>query len=221
MPIRLNLFAEDQAIEALRRRDPVKRAVLAGVVLVVAILVWSSTLMFKMMAAKSDVSTVDGGINSQTNSYAAIVANEKKLAEDKEKVRSLQVLVTNRFLTGSLLDALQRTVVEHVQVTRLKLNQNYVYTEEVKPKGDDDKRAPKPATVTEKISLVLNATDTSPNGEAATRFQNALSATPYFQQVLGKTNGFRLTSVGAPQANASGQTFTTFTLEAFFPEKTR
>ena len=221
MPIRLNLFAEDQALEALRRRDPVKRAVLAGVVFVVAMLMWSCTLMFKVIVAKAELGTVDGAINSQTNAYGQIVTNEKKLADSKDKLRAIQILATNRFLNGTLLNTLQRTVIENVQVTRLKVTQIYVFTDEVKPKEEDDKRAPKPATVTEKISLTLNATDTSPNGEAANKFQNALTATSYFQRILLKTNGFRLTSIGAPQTDVSGQSFTAFTLEAHLPEKTR
>jgi hypothetical protein len=112
-------------------------------------------------------------------------------------------------------------VVDNVQVTRLKVNQNYTLNEEVKPKDEEDKRPPKPATVTERISFTIDATDTSLNGEGATRFQNALSAGAYFQQTLAKTNAFRLKSIGAPQTDASGQTFTTFTLEASLPEKTR
>jgi hypothetical protein len=221
MPIRLNLFAEDQALEALRRRDPVKRVILAGVVLVAAMLVWSCTLMFKVIVAKSDLGSVDGAINSQTNAYGMIVNNEKRLADSKDKLHAIQVLATNRFLNGSLLDVLQRTVVENVQVTRFKVSQVYVQTDEVKPKDDEDKRPAKPATVTEKISLTINATDTSPNGEGATKFQDALSGTAYFQRLLTKTNSFRLTSIGAPQTDVSGQSLTAFTLEAHLPEKTR
>src|SRR2546421_12062249 len=104
MPIRLNLFAEDQALEASRRRDPVKRVILAGAVLVAVMLAWSSTLMFKAMALKSEIGTIDGSLNSQTNTYAQILSNEKRLADSKEKLRALQILATNRFLNGSLLD---------------------------------------------------------------------------------------------------------------------
>lgn len=205
----------------MRRKDPTKRAILAGLVIVVAMLIWSCTLMFKMVVAKNELSSVDNGIASQTNTYTQIVLSEKKLNEDKEKLRAIHILATNRFLNGNLLNALQRAVVDNVQVKRFKVDQTYIYTEEIKPKDDEDKRAPKPATVTERISIALDATDTSPNGEGATRFQNALSGMPYFEHILAKTNGFRLTSVGAPQTTQSGQTFTTFTLEARLPEKTR
>lgn len=205
----------------MRRRDPTKRAILAGLVLVAAMLICSCTLMFKTVLAKNELNSVVHGIGAQTNAYAQIVLSERKLNDGREKLRAIHMLATNRFLNGNLLNALQRAVVENVKVTRLKVNQTYVYTEEVKPKDDEDKRPAKPATVTEKISIQLDATDTSPNGEATTRFQDGLSAMPYFQHLLAKTNGFRLTSVGAPQTTQSGQTFTTFTLEAILPEKTR
>jgi len=226
MPIRLNLLAEMQAVEDSRRRDPVKRAILVGVVLVAAVLVWSSTLALKQMSARSDLGATDGAINSETNAYNQVVNNEKRLADGKAKLRALQMLATNRFLNGNLLDVLEKNTVENVQVTRLKVTQTYFLTDEVKAKaaGDEDEKratAPKPATVTEKISLSMSATDTSPNGEAATRFQNVLSAAPYFQKILAKTNGFRLTSLGAPQVDPSGRSFTTFTLEANLPDKTR
>jgi hypothetical protein len=221
MPIRLNLFAEDQALEALRRRDPVKRAIIVGVVLVIGMLGWASILMFKTMAAKNEVSIVDGRMKAQTNAYLAIVNSEKKLADTTHKLQALHILATNRFLNGTLMDALQRNVVDNVQVTHLRVNQTYIYHEEVKPKDEEDKRAPKPATVDEKISLALDATDTSMNGEGATHFQNVLAAAPYFQRTLARTNGFRLKSIGAPQVDASGKSFSTFTLEAYLPEKTR
>jgi hypothetical protein len=176
------------------------------------------------MGARGELTTVDGTINSKTNGFAKVTNDQKRLADGKTRLRALEILTTNRFLNGNLLDVLQRSVVDRVQVTRLKVNQTYYLIDEVKPKEDEDggpKKAGKPATVTEKISLSVNATDTSLNGEAATHFQNALSASPYFQKILAKTNGFRLTSIGAPQVDGSGQAFTTFTLEAILPDKTR
>src|SRR6185312_8897983 len=158
----------------------------------------------------------------QTNSYSQVVNNEKRLADGKNRLHALTILATNRFLNGNLLDVLQKNTADNVQVTRLKVTQTYILVDEVKSKSADDEdktpKVTKPATVTEKISLALSATDTSPNGEAATHFQNKLSAATYFQQILAKTNGFRLTSLGAPQIDGSGKSFITFTLEANLPD---
>jgi len=226
MPIRLNLLAEMQAVEESRRKDPVKRAILGGVVLVAAVLVWSSMLVVQQMSARSELSATDGLIKDQTNAYSQVVNNEKRLADGRNRLKALTILATNRFLNGNLLDVLQKNPVDNVQVTRLKVTQTYTLTDEVKskPADDDTEKRPtvtKPATVTEKISLTLSATDTSSNGEARDRFQNVLSAAPYFQKILAKTNGFRLTSLGAPQIDPSGKSFISFTLEANLPDKTR
>jgi len=51
MPIRLNLLAEAQAIEEMRRHNPVKRAIWVGALLVCLMLVWSSSLQLKAMMA--------------------------------------------------------------------------------------------------------------------------------------------------------------------------
>ena len=47
MPIRINLLAEQQAAEELRRRDPVKRAIWVAGFFVVVVVVWSGYLQFK------------------------------------------------------------------------------------------------------------------------------------------------------------------------------
>ena len=50
MPLRINLLAEAQAAEELRRRNPVKRALWIGGFIVALILLWSSTLQVQLMS---------------------------------------------------------------------------------------------------------------------------------------------------------------------------
>jgi len=222
MPIRINLLAEAQALEDQRRRDPVKRVILAGAVLLGLILAWSSSLMVKTMIVKGEVSRLENSLNSRTNEYRQILETQKMLGQDTLKLEALHQLATNRFLLGNLLDALQKATVDNVQLLRLKLDQQYVATEEAKPKEENSRAPVKPATATEKIVLTLNAKDTSPiPGDAVNKFREALSTTPYFQNALGKTGGFHLTTLGAPQSDPDGRQCVLFTLEARFPEKTR
>jgi len=221
MPIRLNLLAEAQALEELRRRDPVKRAVLVGVVLLVCTLIWSSSLMFQKMAAESNLTTLEANINSNEKEYKQILENEKRRNESQAKLAALNQLATNRFLVGNLLNALQKCVVDNVQLVHMQVDQKYVLTEAVKAKTNDNRSLPKPATATEKIALTLEAKESGPGaGDAVSRLQEALSRSAYFQDGL-KTNGFRLKSLGSPQQDPAGQTFVLFTLEAHFPDKTR
>ena len=222
MPIRINLLAEAQALEDQRRRDPVKRVILAGAVLLGLILAWSSSLMVKTMIVKGEVSRLENSLNSRTNEYRQILETQKMLGQDTLKLEALHQLATNRFLLGNLLDALQKATVDNVQLLRLKVDQQYVATEETKPKEENSRAPVKPATATEKIVLTLNAKDTSPiPGDAVNKFREALSSAPYFQNALGKTGGFHLTTLGAPQSDPDGRQCVLFTLEARFPEITR
>jgi hypothetical protein len=216
MPIHINLLAEAQALEDQRRRDPVKRVVLGGVVVLLLILAWSSSLMVKTIIAKGDLSLLEGNLNSRTNEYRQILDNQRKLGEGKQKLEALQRLATNRFLIGNLLNALQKNTVDNVQLVRLKVDQAYILTEETKTKN------PKPATATERIVVTLNARDNSSvPGDAVNKYQEALSGAPYFQAALGTAGGFRLATLGAPQTDPEGKSFVLFTLEGRFPEKTR
>src|SRR6266705_1972548 len=116
MPIHINLLAESQALEELRRRDPVKRAVWIGVLLVIAMLGWSSFLQIKTMGAKRDLSRLEADLAKRTNGFQAVLQNKKKLQDVNRKLTALQQLATNRFLNGSVLNALQLTTVEDVQL---------------------------------------------------------------------------------------------------------
>ena len=62
MPIRLNLLAEAQAAEEARRRDPVKRAILAAAFLVAIMLAWSSWLQGRAMLASNQLSREETAI---------------------------------------------------------------------------------------------------------------------------------------------------------------
>ena len=229
MPIRINLLAETQALEEQRRRDPVKRVILAGVVLLAMMLAWSSSLMVKTMVVKSEQSRMESELNSRTNDYRQVLENKRKLAENYQKLEALHRLATNRFLVGNFLDAFQQATVDGVQLVHLKLDLNYTLTEEAKAAKKEDGEegaapttAAKPAIATEKISFALNAKDLSSTpGDAVNRFRDSLATAAYFKQQLGEQNGIRLKSLSASQTDLDGKPFILFALEANLPEKKR
>ena len=137
----------------------------------------------------------------------------------------MQQLATNRFLDGNLLNALQQTTVDGIQLLHLKVDQNYFSTDEVKPRtGDNGRKIPgKPASVSERISLVLDAKDSSPNpGDLMiTRFRQAIATNSYFLGFLGRTNEVKLTKYSPPQTMPGEPTFVLFTVQCVYPEKTR
>ena len=202
MPIRLNLLAEAQAVEEMRRRDPVKRAVWIAALIICLMLVWSSFLQLKTTLASSDLNRVENQMNARTNAYRQVLDEQRKNLELEQTVHQLRELSNSRFLYGSMLNALQHTIVDDVQLLRLRVDQAYSQTAAVKTTTNDYNVVSmgKPATATEHILLTLEASDSSPNpGDQVGKYKQALAANPYFQKMLDKTNALTLKNLSAPQ----------------------
>ena len=83
MPIRINLLAEAQSAEDMRRRDPVKRVVAGGILLLAGMAVWSSTVQLKVMMANRELGQVQFQLNSHKNDYDTAITNNAKMADMK------------------------------------------------------------------------------------------------------------------------------------------
>ncbi len=225
MPIRLNLLAEAQAAEEARRRDPVKRAAWVAALIVVAILVWSSTLQLKAMLLRSDVGRLEGQINVHSNEYRVVADNLNKTADLKHKLDGLRQLSSQRLLLGTFLNGLQQSTADDVQLVRLRLDQSYSYFEGTKPRTNDDQvRIPgRPATSTERVLLTLEGADTADKpGDGLNKYKDGLATNAYFRQVLLKSNAISLKSLAPPgPSRINGKRSSMFTLECRFPEITR
>ena len=141
-----------------------------------------------------------------------------------QKLAALQTLSANRFLNGTLLNALQQTTVENVQFVHLRLNQTYQLAEETKPKTNGSNVIPaSPAKVTEKLVLTLDGADSSPNpGEQVAKMKDAISTYSYFQENLDNTNPVLWKNSSSPQISPdTGKAIVTFTLECRYSEKSR
>jgi hypothetical protein len=217
MPIRINLLAEAQELEEMRRRDPVKRAILAAVLIGAALLGYSVLLQLRATVAHHDLSRLDDQISSHSNEFRLVVEGKKKLDEVDDKLLRLKQLTADRMLNGTLLNALQQTTVEDVQLTRLNTQHAYVFAEGTKSRTNEDHViAGKPSTVTEKVVLTLEAKDTGADpGSQVNKFKAALSDSSYFQPLLNRTNELRMTKYEAQQVPV------TFALEIRFPDKIR
>ena len=215
-------------MEDMRRRDPVKRAIWLGVVVGIGIVGWGSTLQLKAVMAKSELTNLLTTLKAKTNDFMQVRDNQRKLEEVTHKLVELERLTTNRFLNGNMLDALQHSTVEDVQLVRLKTDHNYILTEEAKPKTNASGSVikGKAATVTEKIVIFLEAKDatSAPGlpGDQVNKYKEAVAANAYFKRWLGRTNEVRLTDYGTlTPGSAESKPFIPFKLECRFPEKTR
>jgi hypothetical protein len=225
MPIRINLLAEAQALEELRRRDPVKRAIWVGAGLVALVLIWSASLYAKGLVRRSDLGRIQSELQSHANDYQRVLDNQKQLAGINQRLGALQQLTTNRHLSGNVLQALQQTVVDDVQLMRFKTEQVYLLTKGTEARTNEKGAVlpPKPATAAERIALTLDAKDLSANpGDQVNRFKEKLAGAPCFHEVLSKTNEIGLRNLSTPQTDPeTGKAFVLFTLECRYPEKVR
>ncbi len=226
MPIRLNLLAEAQAAEELRRRDPVKRSIWVAGLLIALMLAASSYLQLCNTIANSKLSHVEGQINMQTNAYRGVLDNQKKIADIDQKLSSLRELASARLLYGTFLNSFQKATVEDVQLLHLRVDQNYACTDAVKTRTNDDNVVikGKPATSTERIVVTLDGNDaSSPNpGDQVPKFKDMLANEAYFKQMLAKTNAINLKNLSAIQISpTTGKGCVLFALECRYPEKTR
>ena len=233
MPIRLNLLNEAHAAEEARRRDPVKRAILAGVVVVSCVLGWSSILQLRAVRANSEFSNLQSQWTAMEKDYKKVVDNRRSSLDIEQKLTALQSLTTNRFLYGNLLNELQFVLAgtEGIHITRLRGEQSFQIQAEVKgkPAKDKEKEVPgKPATSTERIILTIDAKDSSAQpGDQVAKLKATL-ATPVIPgtNAPSTTNQVALLNISAPQADkdSSGATsapYVTFTIQSTYPERTR
>jgi hypothetical protein len=220
MPIRINLLAEIQAAENLRRRDPVKRFAYAGALVAAAALTVSSSVELKVMLSKNDLSRVEGQITALANASKRVVSEQKEINNAKMRLAALQKLTAARFLEGNLLNALQQSTVDGVALTRLRVQQSYQTSKDSDSSDPESRIHVKP--VTEDIVVSLDAQDSSANpGDQVNKFKDAIASQPYFKTMLDPTNGILLTSLSAPQPGPDGRPFVSFTIECHYPEYTR
>ena len=224
MPIRLNLLAEAQSAEELRRRDPVKRAMWICGFIVALVFAGSGFLQWKIIRSNQALAKLEDGLKSQANQYQKILESQGKLVDVTFKLSKLTELATNRFLWGNVLNALQATTVEDIQLLRLKSDQIYELKPETKAGTNDaGKLVPaKPAVINEKIVLTFDAKDSSPNPGAAqmNKFKAGIQTNAFFKSILGKTNEIALKNYSMPQPDSElGRLCVLFSLQCALPEK--
>src|SRR6059036_1190149 len=116
MAIRLNLLAETQAAEEMRRKDPVKRAIWISASLIALVLAWAISLQLRAFVSSSEVSHYESQMKSHANDFQVVQETQKKGDEIRERLAALHNVAANRFLQASALNALQHATVEDVQL---------------------------------------------------------------------------------------------------------
>lgn len=118
-------MAEQQAAEEARRRDPVKRALWAGGILVLGALGWVVMLQMQVKAARSELETLEGSLKRTEESTAQTKLASKMADEIESRSKALDRYATNRFLWANALDAIQHVTVENIRFVDFQVSQKY------------------------------------------------------------------------------------------------
>ena len=123
---RINLLVEQQKIEELRRKDPVRRAAIGAGLIVLVMVVWAGLLLMKIRARSIELK----GTQSQLAALKQMVDQVSKYSQDAGKnertAQSLREHALRRTLWASSLNALQDITVEGIQLIRLSMNQTII-----------------------------------------------------------------------------------------------
>lgn len=220
MPIRINLLAEAQAAEELRRKDPVKRAIWAAAGVILAVVGVIGYLQLQTMHKSNQLVLLEGEWTRNKAHFGLVQTNKAKIIEATARLTALQEYAAQRFVWAPALNALSQamTNVSNVQVTRLQTEQTFIAPPPAKP-GTVPARPP---AVTERIKITLTAKDFGKeNDENYNKMREAIADFPYFKENLDKTKGIRLENLSPRSVDAMdpAKSFVQFVLECQFSDR--
>ena len=216
-------MAEAQAAAEMRRKDPVKRGIWIASFLVLIVVIWIVKLQTDIMFENSRYNGIDAEWKSKVAKYTAVTNNQSKTLDIQKKLDALDNLQTNRFLWGPVLNALQKTVTDDVQVTRIRGAQAFS-RENDSFIGSGASRRVIPGGEVEKDSLYIDAKDLKPGEQTYNKYKEVLCNYDFFVKRLGRKDGFVIDGTLGPltvdPVDPSRQ-FVTFTLVSHFPDSRR
>ncbi len=219
MPIRINLLAEAQAAEEMRRNDPVKRGMWIGAFLVALVALWGVKVQMDITLAKSRYANTEAGWKTKESQYGNVMTNRSRILEIDAKLAQLERLTTNRFLWAPVLNALQKAALNDVSVIRIRGDQSYARDD-----AHDVGKTHVPGVVIERVKLSIEARDNNPGEQGYNKFKEALNQSDYFAKRVGRKDSFVIEGVLSPvtaDPNDPARQFMTFTLASRFPEARR
>jgi hypothetical protein len=126
MPIRINLLAEQQNAEEMRRRDPVKRTLYVGVALVLLMLLWIGLTEINVSLARRELSGYETRLKSIEEQSKQARNNQTAINETDSKIKALEKYQRSRFFWGTFLNSIQETAVENVRLMEIRGDQRYL-----------------------------------------------------------------------------------------------
>jgi hypothetical protein len=220
MPIKLNLLAEQQHADDLRRRDPVKRTAYAGAAALALMFAYYGLLHVQAMSINNSLKLQQDRLADVEKKSQQAIAALKRSAALESRLKALQAVSTNRFLWANAMDSLQHTTAPGVQFIRVKAKQNYI----VDPAPLDPKAPKKQRYSTEQFVLSIEARDYA---DAAalnhTKLMSEVGKAPAFHSRLKDDDAVVLKERGSLQPDPidPARSFIRFIIECRFPETKR
>ena len=218
MPIKINLLAEEQAAEDLRRRDPLKRSIYAAVTVVSIFIIWSLAIWGQLSGLSGQIESLIKQKSDLEKPSKETEANKKKVAEAKLNQEMLKKLAAARPLWGPVMDALQRSLDKDVQLLRLRVDQSYQITPAVVPPRGSGVKG-KPASSKQVIVMTIEAQDASGKTDNYNKVIQQLSVS--LRDSLGTNGTVLLKNMNPPREIEDGKKVSTYSLECVFTEVVR
>lgn len=170
IPHGLNLLAT-QLVEAQRRqRSPVRIAFAVGGVACALVLVWSAVLGWRLMAEHASLKSHSMAAIQRRAAEARVLA--KVVQANQARIESLRQQAAGRYLVAPLLNALQRSLVDDMVISRISIQRTPLTVSKEGRKVE-----------CQAVILSIQARDYSELG-ATDAFIDALASNPYFKKRL-------------------------------------
>lgn len=192
MPIRINLLAESQHEAELRRRDPVKRAMMGAGVVVVAVIAYYVSLVTKQAVKSAAVKANKEGLAAIQADANAAQEKLSGVTELEKRIHQLNNLATNRVLWGTYLNEMQTLVMDDVPVRQISIVQGYGVN-----RPPPVRNIPQPATAVQSIVIRLRLRDYGTDAELKyIEFQSKLLSNPWLKERLREDTPIEIEQFG-------------------------
>lgn len=224
MPIRINLLAEHFELEEQKRRDPVKRAIMAGAALASLVVLYCISVMLQARAIEQQLAGKRAEYGKIEGKFKEAMRNNQVRSELGSKIEALEKFAAERFLWAPSLSALQYTLIPNIQLTRIMTEQKFMLTNSIPDTTDKsgNKKPGKKGGASEEIVLNIDGMDFGRQGtDNHIAFQRALAEYSFFKTNLAP-DGIRLTRQDAATLDPeSGKPFSSFSFSCAFPKRIR
>lgn len=218
MPIQINLLAEQQYAEELRRRDPVKRGYWIAGLVVSLVLVYILFLGLMIWHVQSQVAALKGIQPNQTK-ILELKANQTSTTNLSKTLITLTNLSTNRFLVGNMLNAMQVSMVDKIQITKIALRQNFDIVNVVKTVNE--KKITESSRI-EKLKLIVDGKCfASVSEQTINSYIQSIRSNDFFRYYFPSQTNIEPKNISSIQTDLNDATkkYVTFSLECVMPDK--